>query len=44
MRRAPERLACFSPFCGFLQIHTETYQEVLDSILMAYRLAEDARG
>lgn len=28
---------------GFLQIHTETCQEVLDSILMAYRLAEDAR-
>src|SRR5512145_2976206 len=27
---------------GFLQIHTETCQEVLDSILMAYRLAEDA--
>jgi pyruvate ferredoxin oxidoreductase alpha subunit len=26
---------------GFLQIHTETCQEVLDSILMAYRLAED---
>ena len=25
---------------GFLQIHTETCQEVLDSILMAYRLAE----
>ena len=28
---------------GFLQIHCETCQEVLDSILMAYRLAEDAR-
>jgi pyruvate ferredoxin oxidoreductase alpha subunit len=27
---------------GFLQIHTETCQEVLDSILMAYRLAEHA--
>lgn len=26
---------------GFLQIHAETCQEVLDSILMAYRLAED---
>ncbi len=26
--------------CGFLQIHTETCQEVLDSILLAYRLAE----
>jgi pyruvate ferredoxin oxidoreductase alpha subunit len=26
---------------GFLQIHCETCQEVLDSILMAYRLAED---
>jgi pyruvate ferredoxin oxidoreductase alpha subunit len=25
---------------GFLQIHTETCQEVVDSILMAYRLAE----
>ena len=25
---------------GFLQIHTETCQEVLDSVLMAYRLAE----
>jgi pyruvate ferredoxin oxidoreductase alpha subunit len=25
---------------GFLQIHTETCQEVLDSILIAYRLAE----
>ena len=28
---------------GFLQIHTETCQEVFDSVLMAYRLAEDAR-
>jgi pyruvate ferredoxin oxidoreductase alpha subunit len=28
---------------GFLQIHTETCQEVLDSILIAYRLAEDPR-
>lgn len=28
---------------GFMQIHCETCQEVLDSILMAYRLAEDAR-
>lgn len=28
---------------GCLQIHAETCQEVLDSILMAYRLAEDAR-
>jgi pyruvate ferredoxin oxidoreductase alpha subunit len=27
--------------CGFLQIHAETCQEVLDSILMAYRIAED---
>ena len=27
--------------CGFLQIHTESCQEVLDSILMSYRLAED---
>src|SRR3972149_5466204 len=27
---------------GFLQIHTETCQEVLDSILMAYRIAEDS--
>ncbi len=25
---------------GFVQIHTETCQEVLDSVLMAYRLAE----
>jgi len=28
---------------GFLQIHTETCQEVLDSVLMAYRIAEDPR-
>jgi pyruvate ferredoxin oxidoreductase alpha subunit len=28
---------------GFLQIHCETCQEVLDSILLAYRLAEDER-
>src|SRR3990172_10026495 len=28
---------------GFLQIHCETCQEVLDSVLMAYRLAEDER-
>jgi pyruvate ferredoxin oxidoreductase alpha subunit len=28
---------------GFLQIHAETCQEVLDSILMAYRMAEDTR-
>jgi pyruvate ferredoxin oxidoreductase alpha subunit len=28
---------------GFLQIHAETCQEVLDTILMAYRLAEDER-
>lgn len=28
---------------GFLQIHCETCQEVLDSILMAYRLSEDER-
>lgn len=28
---------------GFLQIHTETCQEVVDSILMAYRIGEDAR-
>jgi pyruvate ferredoxin oxidoreductase alpha subunit len=27
---------------GFLQLHAETCQEVLDSILMAYRIAEDA--
>ncbi|MDH3392388.1 MAG: pyruvate synthase [Desulfobulbaceae bacterium] len=29
--------------CGFLQIHCSTCQEVLDSVLIAYRLAEDAR-
>lgn len=29
--------------CGCLQIHAETCQEVLDSVLMAYRLAEDSR-
>lgn len=29
--------------CGFLQIHCATGQEVLDSVLMAYRLAEDER-
>src|SRR5689334_11498253 len=29
--------------CGFLQIHAETCQEVLDSILMAYRISEDPR-
>ncbi len=29
--------------CGFLQIHCSTCQEVLDSILIAYRLAEDRR-
>lgn len=28
---------------GFLQIHCATCQEVLDSILLAYRLGEDAR-
>jgi pyruvate ferredoxin oxidoreductase alpha subunit len=28
---------------GFLQIHTETCQEVVDSVLMAYRIAEDQR-
>lgn len=28
---------------GFLQIHCETCQEALDSILLAYRLAEDER-
>lgn len=28
---------------GFLQFHAESCQEVLDSILMAYRLAEDSR-
>ena len=29
--------------CGFLQIHCATCQEVLDSILIAYRVAEDPR-
>lgn len=29
--------------CGFLQIHCATCQEVLDSVLIAYRLAEHAR-
>jgi pyruvate ferredoxin oxidoreductase alpha subunit len=29
--------------CGFLQIHCSTCQEVLDSTLIAYRLAEDER-
>lgn len=28
---------------GFLQIHAETCQEVLDSIIMGYRIAEDPR-
>lgn len=28
---------------GFLQIHAATCQEVLDAVLVAYRLAEDAR-
>ncbi|HEU4684235.1 MAG TPA: pyruvate synthase [Nitrospira sp.] len=28
---------------GFLQMHAETCQEVLDSILLAYRIAEDPR-
>jgi pyruvate ferredoxin oxidoreductase alpha subunit len=28
---------------GFLQLHCSTCQEVLDSVLMAYRLAEDER-
>jgi pyruvate ferredoxin oxidoreductase alpha subunit len=28
---------------GFVQIHAETCQEVMDSILMAYRIAEDPR-
>ncbi len=28
---------------GFVQIHCETCQEVLDSVLMAYRIAEDPR-
>jgi pyruvate ferredoxin oxidoreductase alpha subunit len=29
--------------CGFLQIHCATCQEVFDSVLIAYRLGEDAR-
>lgn len=29
--------------CGFLQIHAATCQEVLDSVLMGYRLGEDER-
>jgi len=29
--------------CGFLQIHCATCQEVLDSVLLAYRIAEDRR-
>ncbi len=28
---------------GFVQIHAETCQEILDTILMAYRIAEDER-
>ncbi|RPI80922.1 MAG: pyruvate synthase [Planctomycetaceae bacterium] len=28
---------------GFIQLHAETCQEVLDSVLIAYRLAEDRR-
>ncbi len=28
---------------GFAQLHAETCQEVLDTVLMAYRIAEDAR-
>lgn len=28
---------------GFVQLHAETCQEVLDSVLLAYRIAEDAR-
>ncbi|MEM3083645.1 MAG: hypothetical protein QXP61_01000, partial [Nitrososphaerales archaeon] len=28
---------------GFIQIHAETCQEVLDSVIMAYRIAEDSR-
>ena len=28
---------------GFIQIHAETCQEVLDSVLMAFRIAEDVR-
>jgi len=27
--------------CGWIQIHTESCQEILDSIIMAYKLAED---
>lgn len=29
--------------CGFLQIHCSTCQEVLDTVLMAYKLGEDGR-
>ncbi|MBW2503480.1 MAG: pyruvate synthase [Deltaproteobacteria bacterium] len=29
--------------CGFLQLHCATCQEVLDAVLIAYRLAEDAQ-
>lgn len=29
--------------CGWLQLHAETCQEVLDSILIGYRLSEDPR-
>jgi len=29
--------------CGFLQIHAATCQEVLDAVLLAYRLGEDKR-
>ncbi len=29
--------------CGFLQVHCATCQEVLDSMIMAYRLAEDEK-
>ncbi len=28
---------------GFVQIHAETCQEVLDSVIMAYKIAEDSR-
>ena len=28
---------------GFLQLHAETCQEVVDAVLMAYRIAEDQR-
>ncbi len=28
---------------GFIQLHAETCQEVLDTVLIAYRIAEDAR-